>query len=97
MRAVLGLEAVASFVRKHPGWMLQGDAIYKTFQFSSFPKAVKFIEDLVDPSEKMNHHPDVLLSYTSVRISLITHDSGGITQDDLNLASEIDDVYSSGK
>lgn len=72
------------------GWSRRGDAIGKTFTFRGFPEAVAFVERLVAPAELMNHHPDVDVRYNKVIISLSTHDSGGLTANDLNLAAEID-------
>ncbi|SMF66870.1 4a-hydroxytetrahydrobiopterin dehydratase [Pseudobacteriovorax antillogorgiicola] len=90
MSQVLDLHTVATFARKHPGWMLDGHALKKVFSFKGFPDAVRFIEAMVSPAEDANHHPDINVVYRTVTIRLWTHDQGGITQKDLDLAQVID-------
>ncbi len=72
-----------------PGWHRQGDALRRTFTFAGFPEAVAFAQTLVAPAEAMNHHPDVDIRYNRVIVTLSTHDSGGITENDLVLAERI--------
>jgi len=72
-----------------PGWQRQGDAIRRTFTFAGFPESVEFVRTLVAPAEAMGHHPDVDLRYNRVIVTLSTHDSGGITENDLALAERI--------
>lgn len=67
-------------------WMTNGNEISKTYQFANFIQAIDFVNQLVKPSEEANHHPDISISYNKVTINLITHDEGGITQKDLDLA-----------
>ena len=75
-----------------PGWTRRGDAITKVFTFRGFPEAVAFVDTLVAPAEQMNHHPDIDVRYNKVIITLSTHDSGGLTLNDLSLAEKIDSV-----
>jgi 4a-hydroxytetrahydrobiopterin dehydratase len=74
------------------GWSRRGDAITKTFTFRGFPESAAFVGRLVEPAESMNHHPDVDVRYNKVTISLSTHDSGGITANDLALAERIEQL-----
>lgn len=71
------------------GWQRHGDAIRRTFTFTGFPGAVAFVQGLVAPAEAMNHHPDIDVRYNKVTVTLSTHDSGGITENDLALAERI--------
>lgn len=73
-----------------PHWTRTGDAITRTFKFAGFPDAVAFVDRLVAPAEAMEHHPDVDLRYDRVIITLSTHDQGGLTAFDFDLASRID-------
>ena len=73
-----------------PGWTRRGDAITKVFTFRGFPEAVAFVDTLVAPAEQMNHHPDIDVRYNKVIITLSTHDSGGLTVNDLSLAEKIE-------
>jgi len=61
----------------------------KTFTFAGFPEAIAFAQTLVAPAEAMNHHPDVDVRYNRVIVTLSTHDSGGITENDFALAGKI--------
>lgn len=72
-----------------PDWMTSGQAIIKTYKFKDFIQAVEFVNRLVAPAEKVGHHPDIEISYNRVTIHLTTHDAGGITQQDFDLATEI--------
>ncbi len=73
-----------------PGWTRAGNAITRTFAFAGFPEAVDFIARLVEPAERMEHHPDIDLRYNKVIVTLSTHDQGGITGYDLDLAALVD-------
>jgi 4a-hydroxytetrahydrobiopterin dehydratase len=72
-----------------PGWTTNGQKITKLYKFANFIKAIDFVNLLVKPAEEANHHPDISISYNKVTIDLTTHDEGGITQKDLDLAEII--------
>jgi 4a-hydroxytetrahydrobiopterin dehydratase len=74
------------------GWARRGGAIVKTYQFKTFPEGIAFIGRVSDVAETANHHPDIDIRYTKIICSLSTHDSGGITQKDLDLARAMDSV-----
>ena len=73
-----------------PGWSRKGDAITKTFSFAGYPEAVAFVQRTVRPAEEMNHHPDIDVRYNRVMVTLSTHDSGGVTENDLLLAEALE-------
>jgi 4a-hydroxytetrahydrobiopterin dehydratase len=73
-----------------PGWKLGENEIYKWFRFDGYPSAVAFLERTVNPSERMNHHPDVEVHERRVRIGLHTWSAEAITERDFALAAEID-------
>ena len=75
-----------------PGWEKDGNAIARTFKFKNFVEAIDFVNELVAPAEAAGHHPDIAISYNKVSISLTTHDAGGITQQDFDLAQKISDL-----
>jgi len=72
------------------GWARRGDALTKTFTFERFADAIAFVGRVAVAADAMNHHPDIDIRYTKVTMSLSTHDAGGITQADLDLAGRID-------
>lgn len=77
-----------------PGWERDGDAIIRTFEFDGFREAIDFITRIAPEAEEMNHHPEIRNVYATVDIRLTSHDAGGITQRDLDLARRIDEVAS---
>ena len=81
---------IATRLADLPGWTRTGDAISRTFQFAGFPEAVDFVTRLVAPAEGLEHHPDVDVRYNKVIITLSTHDQGGLTAYDLDLAALVD-------
>jgi 4a-hydroxytetrahydrobiopterin dehydratase len=72
------------------GWARRGDALVKTCQFATFPDAIAFVARVADVAEELGHHPDIDIRYTRVVFSLSTHDAGGITAKDFELARRID-------
>jgi 4a-hydroxytetrahydrobiopterin dehydratase len=72
------------------GWTRRGDTLTKTFNFERFPDGIAFVGRVAKIAEDMNHHPDIDIRYTKVAMTLSTHDAGGITQSDLDLAGRID-------
>jgi 4a-hydroxytetrahydrobiopterin dehydratase len=72
------------------GWTFTSDSKLKAeFKFKSFPEAFSFMTRVAFEAEKVNHHPDWKNSYNRVEIELTTHDSGGITLLDVELAKKI--------
>lgn len=78
------------------GWARRGGAIVKTYQFRSFPEGIAFIGRVAELAETAGHHPDIDIRYTKIICSLSTHDSGGITQKDLDMARAMDSVVEDG-
>lgn len=74
-------------------WTFQENYIYKTFVFANFSEALAFMVQVGMIAEKQNHHPDWTNVYNKVFIRLTTHDSGGVTDKDFALATEIDALY----
>jgi 4a-hydroxytetrahydrobiopterin dehydratase len=72
------------------GWTRKGTEITKTFTFPGFPGALDFAQALVPIAEEMNHHPDLDIRYNRVIVRLSTHDQGGVTEKDLDLARRIE-------
>ncbi|MFQ5476858.1 MAG: 4a-hydroxytetrahydrobiopterin dehydratase [Nitrosopumilus sp.] len=69
-----------------PGWSVVNEKLHKEFQFDSFNQAFGFMTRAAMEIEKMNHHPEWLNVYNKITIELTTHDAGGITKNDINLA-----------
>jgi len=69
-----------------PGWSLKNEKLYKEFQFNNFNQAFGFMTRAAIEIEKMNHHPEWFNVYNRITVELTTHDAGGITDNDVNLA-----------
>ncbi len=74
------------------GWEREGEAIVKTFQFEWFTPGMGFVTQVALLAERFDHHPDIDIRYKTVRILLTSHDSGGVTERDANLAKEIEAI-----
>ncbi len=77
-----------------PEWSLVGEAIQRTYHFPDFVAAMKFVTAIADAAEKDQHHPDILIRYNKVTLTLATHDAGGITERDFKLAMTADGQFS---
>ncbi len=83
---------VEEALRSLPGWARDGDTIVKLYEAESFPANIEFVGRIADLAEGMNHHPDLDIRYTKLRVALSTHDAGGLTRLDVDLAGQIDDA-----
>ncbi len=72
-----------------PQWQQQDQTITRTFKFKNFVQAIDFVNKLVKPAEAAQHHPDLEISYNKVTVSLTSHDAGGLTQKDFDMAQTI--------
>lgn len=77
---------------KLKGWSLLKDTIKKDFEFNDFKAAMAFMARVAFEAEKLNHHPNWSNSYNKVSIKLTTHDAGGLTKKDFDLARKIDAI-----
>ncbi len=90
---VLSDEEIGEALRQLPGWERVGHAINKTFTLDGgFMGSVGFVNRVAEPAERMNHHPDLEISWNRVTVSLSTHSEGGVTDNDLRLATEVDQL-----
>lgn len=75
-----------------PDWHLIGGKLVRTVVCADFPGVLAFVGQVGRLAEEADHHPDIDIRYNRVTLGLITHDSGGITRLDLDLARAIDGV-----
>ena len=73
-----------------PGWSRKGNTLVKSYHFAAFADGIAFVAKVADIAEAMSHHPDIDIRYTKVHFALSTHDAGGITTKDLELAKSIE-------
>jgi 4a-hydroxytetrahydrobiopterin dehydratase len=81
---------IAARLKEVPKWSQEGNAIARTWKFENFPEALRFINRVGELAESMDHHPDIYNSWATVRLTLTTHDKGGLTNLDFELAKKID-------
>ncbi|MEB4592933.1 4a-hydroxytetrahydrobiopterin dehydratase [Candidatus Thiothrix sp. Deng01] len=82
-------DALAVILEGLPGWVLREGKLHRVLNFNDFVEAFGFMSQVALVAERMNHHPEWCNVYKTVAISLTTHDAGGITQKDINLAEAI--------
>jgi 4a-hydroxytetrahydrobiopterin dehydratase len=87
--------AVDAWLLAHPGWQRVGDALERAFRFPDFASALAFTVRVGMLAEKRDHHPDVLVGWGKAKVLWTTHDAGGITALDLELASATDGLAGS--
>jgi 4a-hydroxytetrahydrobiopterin dehydratase len=76
-----------------PGWQLQDNNLVRELRFANFVEAFAFMTSVALVAERMNHHPDWSNVYNTVKIRLSTHDAGGVTEKDYELAKAISELY----
>ena len=89
---VLDDEQIESRLAALEGWERQGEAIVREFKRGDFVGSVRFAEAVVDPAEDLGHHPDLEISWDTVRVRITTHSEGGLTAADFELAERIDSL-----
>jgi 4a-hydroxytetrahydrobiopterin dehydratase len=79
-------------IKTIPQWQQSKQTISRTFEFKNFVEAIAFVDQLVEPAEAAQHHPDLAISYNKVTVSLSSHDEGGLTDKDFALAKTISNI-----
>ena len=90
--ALLNIDEINVHLTNLTGWSLNGDVIEKEWVFKDFKEALLFINKIGDIAEKHNHHPELFNVYSKVKLRFNTHDEGGITKKDINIATEINSI-----
>lgn len=95
MSAVLTTSEIQVALRDLAGWETRDNSIVRVFQFRDFLGAIVFVNKIAAAAEAANHHPDILINYNKVTLTLVSHDSGGVTQRDIRMAGIINEIISS--
>jgi 4a-hydroxytetrahydrobiopterin dehydratase len=88
----LGSNEVAAKLKGMDGWTLAPDGIRKTYDMGNFLSVMNLVNRVADLAEEANHHPDILITYDKVTFTLRSHDTGGITDRDFDLAARIEAI-----
>ncbi|MEM0982825.1 MAG: 4a-hydroxytetrahydrobiopterin dehydratase [Planctomycetota bacterium] len=83
-------EQISTAIASVPDWDTLNGEIQRTYQFDDFNASIAFVNKLAEYAEDVQHHPDILIRYNKVTLTVSTHDAGGITQLDFDLASAAD-------
>lgn len=81
---------IAARLKDLAEWSQPGEEIQRTYRFKDFVEAMAFVEKVAAHAEAVQHHPDILIRYGRVTLSLSTHDAGGITDKDFDFARKAD-------
>ncbi len=93
-RPLLSAEELAAALRALPGWELREGKLQRVLTFADFAEAFAFMTRVAREAERLDHHPDWSNVWNRVAIALWTHDSGGLTQRDVELAQRIEKARS---
>lgn len=85
-------EQVAEMLVGLSQWSEINGAIQRTYQFKDFVHAMAFVNKIADMAESKQHHPDILIRWNKVTLTLSTHDAGGITDKDFDFAGASDGI-----
>jgi 4a-hydroxytetrahydrobiopterin dehydratase len=90
--ALLAADVIEMKVKPLRGWQVVGAALAKEYRFADFKQAMAFVNMVALVADAAGHHPDIDIRYSKVYVSSSSHDAGGITQRDINLAAAIDQI-----
>jgi 4a-hydroxytetrahydrobiopterin dehydratase len=83
---------VASQLNSRPDWHFLAGELTRTFHFEDFRASMRFVNQVADLAEEAGHHPDIDIRYNRVTLGLVSHDAGGVTGKDFDLATRIDQL-----
>jgi 4a-hydroxytetrahydrobiopterin dehydratase len=86
----LTAQEAASRLSALSGWQIESGELTKAITFKDFPAALAFVNRVGERAEEAGHHPDIDIRYNRVRLALVTHDAGGLTAKDFDLAAILD-------
>jgi 4a-hydroxytetrahydrobiopterin dehydratase len=90
--ALLSDNEIAQRLSGLKDWTQEGSQIVRQYKFKNFVESMGFVTKVAMLAERVDHHPDILIEYSKVKITLSTHSEGGLTEKDFNLASQIEDA-----
>ncbi|NJL94244.1 MAG: 4a-hydroxytetrahydrobiopterin dehydratase [Anaerolineae bacterium] len=83
-------EHIQTHLKQLDGWTREGDQIVKTYVLSSYAEGLAFASTIGYMADALNHHPDLLITWKRVTVTLSTHDVGGLSEKDFDLAQRIE-------
>ena len=89
---MLTLQEITAKMSKLNDWVLEDNTIIKQIEFHDFKSAIDYANKVAEIASAHNHHPDILISYNTVRLTLTTHQAGELTEIDFKVAEDIDKI-----
>jgi 4a-hydroxytetrahydrobiopterin dehydratase len=89
MKQALTQAEIEQALQSIPGWTLQQGKLTRDWTFKDFVQAMEFVNRVATLAETAGHHPDIDIRYNRVHLALVSHDAGGITQRDVNMANQL--------
>jgi 4a-hydroxytetrahydrobiopterin dehydratase len=87
--SLLSANIVREKLQSIPGWKLENKELVRQYEFSDFAAAMRFVNAVAQKAETAAHHPDIDIRYNKVRLALMSHDAGGLTERDLEMAQSL--------
>lgn len=84
---------IAAFLGEEPLWIFADGKLVREWRFTDFAEAMAFVNRVATVAEEVGHHPDIDIRYNRVRLSLVTHDAGGVTKRDADMAKRFDHEF----
>jgi len=86
----LAKETIDERMEAFPEWSLSGESLQRTFGFEDFTGSMSFVNQVAELAERLQHHPDIMIRFNKVTLTLSTHDVGGISDKDFEFARSVD-------
>jgi 4a-hydroxytetrahydrobiopterin dehydratase len=90
----LSEQEIAAHLEEASLWRRQGQEIQRTFVHAGFKEAIRFVNQIAEYADRADHHPDILVQYNKVTLTLSTHDANGLTEKDFAEAKHADELFS---
>jgi len=91
-RKKLSAEEIVEQTSELQTWVTEGDFLKKRFNFTDFAEALKFVNRVGAAADRLDHHPDITFGWGYAEFAITTHDAGGLTHNDFDLAKEIETI-----
>ena len=90
MSELIDTQEIKRWIKKAPEWEVEKKCLVREIEFDDFMEGIDFVNDVAEIAEEARHHPDIDIRHCKITVSLTTHDQGGITDLDFEMASRID-------
>jgi len=88
----LSPDQLTALLRDLPDWKLEDGQLVRTWTFKDFVAAIAFVNRIAELAEQAGHHPDIDIRYNKVKLALVSHDAGGITVRDADMARQVGEI-----